>query len=423
MFCKNCGSELSANAKFCHVCGEQIINEMPANGLQKSFYPLMQQEKQIEPCVTQEQQPRKKKKSGKKVKKIVISVVAALFAVALAVTGSLLIPDYIERKKLEKQSQIIEEIRLQYSLGNYDEARALVPELPTIKGVYRDRYKNCDKVILRVIDFGEKLSTWEGTDYELLDEIEYFLRDVKTMGISGGYYFIASLSCKDTYDVTDYYLNTAIPALREELDLVAELKEIMSEYANGYYKYVYDIHNLFYNSSYSKSEAIAIDEGITDAYDTAVDALGELDNRYPDSRLIESCLEIVEENNKSYNEYLKSYFYNVNFSGGYRTLSREYAENTREKIIKHINIQVNTCMMKESLENAFSVSYMDCTFTTVYDDEISEEYRGLVSTDYAIVRIALTLNGGREIKFSEGGVNKTFGSMISSIASNYAPAN
>lgn len=415
MFCRKCGNELPADAVYCHVCGYKLSTETSAQVSQMSVDTEVHQ---VTGTAT-EQKNAKKKKTGKKTKKIILAVVAAVLAVALIVVGCVVIPDAVNRKKREEEHRIMEEIKQQYASGFYEEARSLVDTLPKFKG---DEDEKRNKIVLRVIDFGEKISTWEGTKYELLDEVELLMQDIYNLEYRSGYLFITNLSTPEL-DGAGYYLNTVIPSLRTDFAIMEELGEIMEEFSTGYYKCGYSIYNLFSNNGFSKSEAITIDTAFMAAYNDAVKALDEMKARYPDVTYIDDCINVVDSFYGTYRDYLKSYFYDISFRNGYVTFSKSYAENVQDKIDSFISIDTGTNMIGFSLANGFGGSYKGCGFAALEDDTVRDKYAHLMAPDYILVSITLLLNGNRAINFCEGGVDDHFGYLFRDIENIYYPVN
>ena len=414
MFCRKCGNSIPSDSEFCPVCGYTTVAAPEA--VQHQFQPpSFDLPFEAAPNPETNKKPAKSPSSKKK-KKIIAAVVAAVLAVALIVTGCIVIPDLIFNYKTEKRSEILNELKSAYHAGDFEQARALAAALPFNDS---DRYPHQQEIINRIIDFGEELSAWEGTSYELLDKIEAFIQDITDMEYSDAYLYITYLNCPEGENLF-YYLQTFIPALRKELDAMSELTAIMEDYGDTYYKNVYEIYNLYCKSSFRRDEATKIDSALVSARKTALDALKELQSRYPDFAIISECFTLVEKDYSNYTEYLKPYLFDVTYQNGYVNISESQGKTARDKIPKFIQINAGSYFLQSGLSASFGYMHTGVYFPSAYDDN-EKNNLDLSLTDYTIFRIAYLLNGNREIKFAEGGFYEDISDIINNFDTKYAP--
>lgn len=425
MFCRKCGNEIPSDSVFCPICGfstasapgtvqQQVqsqspLSDSPLGGITYGdLIPNSEESKKSD--------KKTQKSASKKKKKIILAVISSVLVLALIITGSIMIPNLIFEHKMELRTETIENIKAEYHAGNFTEAHSLAASLPFNDS---DQFYRQEEVINRIIDFGEELSSWEGTSYELLDKIEALIEDITDMEYHDTYLYITSLYQPDNENLM-YYLTSVIPELRKELDIMSELTAIMENYGDNFYKYCYEIYNLYCKSSFSRNEATTIDSAIVSGRRTALDALNELQSRNPDFALISECITMVGNDYSCYTEHLKPYLFDVTYQNGYVTISDSQGKSARDKIPKFIGLNSGSNVLQSGLSVSFGYRHAGLSFPSP-SEEIQKNNLNLSITDYTIFRIAYLLNGNREISFAEDGFHEDIAHMMGSIEKKYAP--
>lgn len=304
--------------------------------------------------------------------KILTIVIAAVLTIAIAVIGTIFLPDVIKQAKNNMQEKIAAEMYDAYISGDYEIAKDLAYQFVSYEESNKD---SVAEDYIKLIELRENMEGWSGTSEELFAIIKNFYNSIHNNTIYSDCYFGANqlalpLNHSDMF-------NKLIPGIETEHKILPELNSIMTDFFDKYYGNVYKLYKLYCKNSFTYHEASKIHSNITSAFNETIDIINNIKD--------------------SYKNYIDDYILDAFYVNGIKTLSESEKTDVRYKIEQYLLLEkasVSATLTLGSynfLNDYFGCAIEDIANSTFVSEEKNNEYKKYSHTSICVIALATEL--------------------------------